>query len=263
MSQAADRAEPEPVPRAGAQRREYILRLLHDAGEVNVGEVADALEVSEMTVRRDLARLDKEGMLRRVHGGATMKRGTFSSRAENQPTEKSRIARAAAGLVGPGESVGIDIGTTCHAVAVHLARRDDLFVVTNSVFAALEFRHSRSTALVLGGQITGEGSLVNGSQAGMRPDIHLDKLILGCGGVSATDGVSYFDLAETQVRHELREQSTTTILVADHTKLDHRRPVLLPGGLEIIDVLVTSGPPSRTMAKALDRADVELVVVEK
>lgn len=242
-------------------RKEFILRRLRETGQVSVSEVADARAVSEMTVRRDLERLDREGLLRRVHGGATMNRGAFLSRAELQPDEKSRIAKAAAEMISPGDSVGIDIGTTCHSVAVHLAARENLMIVTNSIYAALEFQHSRSTALVLGGQITNDASLVNGEQVGMVPEVHLDTLILGCGGVTAEDGVSYFDLAETQIRQQLCTKAGRTILVADHTKLQRRRPVLLRGGLDILDVLVTSAPPPAEMSRALARADVDVIVV--
>lgn len=254
----------EGAPAAGVQkggRKEFILRSLRETGQVSVSEIADALTVSEMTVRRDLERLDREGLLRRVHGGATMKRGAFLSRAELQPDEKNRIASAAAEMISSGDSVGIDIGTTCHGVAVRLAARENLMIVTNSIYAALEFQYSRSTALVLGGQITNDASLVNGEQVGMAPEVHLDTLILGCGGVTAADGVSYFDLAETQIRQRLCGNASRTILVADHTKLQRRRPVLLRGGLDILDVLITSASPPGEMSRALAHAGVEVVVV--
>lgn len=243
-----------------AERREHILRQLRESGQVSVSVIAETFNVSEMTVRRDLSELDSDGLLRRVHGGATTKRGAFTSRAEVLPDEKARIAVAAATLVGSGDSVGIDIGTTCLRVARELAARDDVLVVTNSLYAALEFQYSRSSALVLGGQITSEASLVNGEQIGMAPELHLDTLFLGCGGVNAENGVSYFDLAETQIRQRLCEEADRVVLVADHTKLERRRPVLLHGGLSVLDVLITSAPPSPEMTRALDAADVEVVI---
>lgn len=240
------------------ERREYILRLLREGGQVDVGAVAQALAVSEMTVRRDLARLDSEGLARRVHGGATNRRPDFSNRAGVMPDEKARIARAVVGLIDRGDTVGIDAGTTCRAVARELAHRDDIFAVTNSIQSALEFQHSRSAAMVLGGIITSEASLISNGSAPTQI-VHLDKLVLGCGGVSVADGISYFDLAETDVRRRLVDASDTVILAADHSKLGRRKPIVL-AALDILDVLVTSAEPPDDLRDALRRASVELVV---
>lgn len=252
-----------PTPVDGETRNAFILRVLRETGQVGVSDVARAFDVSEMTVRRDLSRLDREGLLRRIHGGATLKRPGFLHRAEVRAEEKARIAAIAAPLVGPAESVGIDIGTTCLAVATELSVRDDLLVVTNSLYAALEFQHSPSTAIVLGGRITSDASLVSPDPSRDYADIHLDKLILGCGGVSAAHGVSYFDVSETSVREILCENAVTTILVADQSKLDRQRAVSLPHGLGAIDVLVTSAEPSRELAAALVAAGVELLVADE
>src|SRR5699024_5073452 len=123
--------------------------------------------------------------------------------------------------------IGIDSGTTCRAVAIELARKDDLLVVTNSIQAAVEFQYSRSSVIVLGGMLTQEATLVNGGLAERRREVHRDKLILGCGGLAADDGISYFDPAETEVRRQLLRNTEAVILAADHTKLGRRRSVVL------------------------------------
>lgn len=112
--------------------------------------------------------------------------------------------------------------------------------------------------MVLGGIITSEASLISNGSAPTQI-VHLDKLVLGCGGVSVADGISYFDLAETDVRRRLVDASDTVILAADHSKLGRRKPIVL-AALDILDVLVTSAEPPDDLRDALRRASVELVV---
>lgn len=244
--------------RSPEDRRTFILDVVRTAGEVDVAHVAEELAVSQMTVRRDLAHLDKVGLLRRVHGGATV-RDTPAARSELLPDEKARIGAAVSGLVDPGDVVGIDVGSTCAAVAHQLALRDDITAVTNALPVALPFQYSRSPLILLGGLLTQEGSLVDGGPLDQRRSLHLSKLVLGCGGVSARFGITYFDLAETGLREDLIERSDTVILAADHTKFDVVRQVRL-GGFELIDVLVTSATPPDTEIQALEEASVQVVV---
>jgi len=261
VSSANDTERDTPTLSQASQavRREFILNRLHEDGQVDVGEMADAFAVSTMTIRRDLAHLDEEGLARRVHGGATA-RLPAASRAVTMADEKLRIAKAVRGLVSSGETIGIDVGTTCTAVAKQLAAMDDIYAISNSLHAAMQFQQSASSMIVLGGRLTPEASLVHGGLLELRRGIHLDKLVLGCGGISVDDGVSYFDLAETEVRMGLVANSDMVIMAADHTKLDRRRPIVLDG-LEVLDVLVTTAEPSPALRDALDRASVEVLIV--
>jgi DeoR/GlpR family transcriptional regulator of sugar metabolism len=181
-------------------RHRHILETLRGAGKVDVVELAGSLGVSTMTIRRDLAELDTAGLLDRVHGGAVPRRApAYGSRASAMRDEKAAIARAVANLVPQGASVGIDTGTTCHAVAEVLGRRDDLTVVTNSLHAAIEFRDSQSQVVVLGGILTPELSLVSGTAVQEPPAVHLDLLILGCGGIAPDPGITHFDPREVDI----------------------------------------------------------------
>lgn len=103
-----------------------------------------------------------------------------------------------------------------------------------------------------------EEAILNGGLAEGSQNIHLDKLVLGCGGVSA-EGISHFDVAETEVRKDLVQNSDFVILAADHTKLERRKAILL-GELDILDVLVTSEEPPERLRRALDQASVEVII---
>src|SRR6185503_1394932 len=178
---------------ARSARQRDIVRTLQQTRQVDVGELAQRFGVSGMTIRRDLAELDEAGQLHRVHGGAIIRRApAYGSRASTRVPEKAAIARAVAHLVEPGAAVGIDTGTTCHAVAAELAHRGDLTVVTNALNAAISIRGGGSRVIVLGGLLTPELSLVNPGSAQEPPQIHLDLLILGCGGLSIDRGITYF-----------------------------------------------------------------------
>ncbi|WP_281278730.1 DeoR/GlpR family DNA-binding transcription regulator [Streptomyces diacarni] len=233
-----------------------MLKELQQARQVDVNTLAERFAVSGMTIRRDLAELDHAGLLDRVHGGAVPRRApAYGSRSSTMRLEKSRIAQAVAKLVEPGASVGIDTGTTCTAVAAELAGRNDLTVITNSFHAAFELRDTRSRVLVLGGLMTPELSLTTSTAAQEKPQIHLDLLILGCGGLSVDRGVTYFDPAEVEVRRTLLDLADRVLVAADHTKFDRKKAMAL-GGLSIVDLLVTDQtPPSE-----LRRAFTEVVV---
>lgn len=242
-------------------REDFILRMVTDAGQVEVNALAAELDVSEMTVRRDLAKLDEVGLVRRVHGGATLRRSGFSRRADIMSDEKKRIARAVSRLVKRDDIVGIDSGTTCRAVAAELALHERLFAVTNSIPSAMEFQRSHNPLRLLGGMLTPDGALSMVESFNSLDVLHIDTLVLGCGGVSTRSGVSYFDPAETEVRKWLLGISDRVILAADHSKLGKHKPVSL-GSLDLVDVLITTGSPTPALGRALLAAGVEVIVIE-
>jgi DeoR/GlpR family transcriptional regulator of sugar metabolism len=248
------------VEDARTVRQRDIVRTLQETRQVDVTELAQRFGVSGMTIRRDLAELEDAGQLHRVHGGATIRRApAYGSRASVQAAEKGAIARAVAKLVPPDAAVGIDSGTTCHAVAAELAHRSDLTVVTNALHAAITAREGGNRVLVVGGLLTPELSLVNPGAAQEPPQVHLDLLILGCGGLSVDRGITYFDPTEVQVRTMLTGLADRVVVAADHTKF-HRKKAMVLGPLDVIDVLVTDQAPPEPLNQALGAAGVQVVI---
>jgi DeoR/GlpR family transcriptional regulator of sugar metabolism len=245
---------------ARSARQRDIVRALQKTGQVDVNELAQRFGVSGMTIRRDLAELEDAGQLHRVHGGAIIRRApAYGSRASTRATEKAAIARRVAQLVPPGAAVGIDSGTTCHAVAAALAHRNDLTVVTNALHAAITAREGGNRVIVLGGLLTPELSLVSPGTAQEPPQLHLDLLILGCGGLSVDRGITYFDPTEVQVRNMLVGLADRVVIAADHSKFDHKKAMVL-GPLNLIDVLVTDHTPPEHLRTALAAAGAEVVI---
>jgi DeoR/GlpR family transcriptional regulator of sugar metabolism len=209
------------------QRHKLIVDELRRQGAVRVSELTRLLEVSEMTIRRDLDTLAAAGLLEKVHGGATVRGGLsadepgFEAKSERQLREKEAIARAAARLVEPGQSIGLTAGTTTWRLAHHLARLADLTVVTNSIQVANVFhREPRPdlTVVLTGGVRTPSDALVGPIALNAIRSLHLDVLFMGVHGASEDAGLTTPNLLEAETDRALVEASARRVVVADHTK---------------------------------------------
>ncbi|WP_020574202.1 DeoR/GlpR family DNA-binding transcription regulator [Actinopolymorpha alba] len=248
-----------PGAEAG-RRREAILRQLARTARLDVSELKEEFGVSEMTIRRDLAKLAQEGVLRRVHGGAVrVERSAFESRTVRFADEKHRIAKQAAALVGEGQSVGIDTGTTAQEVARALAERSGLTIVTNSINAAVEFRGSPNRVMLIGGVLVHELCTVGSFATDALKRLHVNTFVVGCGGLTPERGLSYFDIEETEVRRAMIDIADTVVAVMDHSKFGRTETVALASIAEV-DVLVTDAEPPRAIVDVCRKYGVEIII---
>ncbi|GAB2325425.1 DeoR/GlpR family DNA-binding transcription regulator [Streptomyces variabilis] len=215
------------------QRRTLILDEVRRRGGVRVNELTRRLGVSDMTVRRDLDALARQGVLEKVHGGAvpvveasTHEPG-FEAKSGLELTAKEDIARTAAELVPPGAAIALSGGTTTFALAHRLTGVPDLTVVTNSVRVADVFhaaqrssgsRQGAATVVLTGGVRTPSDSLVGPVADQAIAALHFDLLFLGVHGISAEAGLSTPNLAEAETNRRLVQSARRVIVVADHTK---------------------------------------------
>ncbi|MEV0123961.1 DeoR/GlpR family DNA-binding transcription regulator [Streptomyces sp. NPDC050703] len=215
------------------QRRALILDEVRRRGGVRVNELTRKLGVSDMTVRRDLDALSRQGVLEKVHGGAvpvveasTHEPG-FEAKSGLELSAKEDIARTAASLVAPGSAIALSGGTTTYALAHHLLDVPDLTVVTNSVRVADVFhsaqrssgqRQGAATVVLTGGVRTPSDSLVGPVADQAIGALHFDVLFLGVHGISAEAGLSTPNLAEAETNRRLVQSARRVIVVADHTK---------------------------------------------
>jgi DeoR/GlpR family transcriptional regulator of sugar metabolism len=230
-----------------AQRHKLIVEELRREGAVRVSELTGLLAVSEMTVRRDLDALAAAGVLEKVHGGATLRGGLsadepgFEAKSHRQLNEKEAIARAAARLVEPGQSVGLSAGTTTWRLAHHLARVPDLTVVTNSIQAAnVLHREPRPdlTVVLTGGIRTPSDALVGPIAVNAIRSLHLDVLFMGTHGVTVDVGLTTPNLLEAETNRALVASTDRLVVVADHTKWGVRGLSRI-AGLDDVHVFVT------------------------
>jgi DeoR/GlpR family transcriptional regulator of sugar metabolism len=241
-------------------RRQHVLEQLDDRGQVTVAKLSQTAGVSEMTIRRDLEALERDGLCRRVHGGAisTVSRGyepPFALRAGRGPEAKERIGRLAATLVSDGETAIIDVGSTTLELARALAGvSSNMTVLTPSLHVVRELAGKPDLRLILTGGIVrrGELSLVGDLAVRAFSELHCDTAFLGAGGVDAAAGVTEFNLDDTRVKRAALDSSRRCIVLADASKLG-MGTLGSVCRLERIDVLITdSGASEEALAPIRD-----------
>jgi DeoR/GlpR family transcriptional regulator of sugar metabolism len=210
-----------------SQRHSEILALLEREGTVRVSDLVRVLGVSDMTVRRDLDSLQKDGLLRKVHGGATkwQEHSTdepgFAAKSGRERLKKEAIGARAAALVEPGAAVAVSAGTTTHALARHLVGIPGLTVVTNSVWVA-DILHasgrSDTTILLTGGLRTPSDALVGPVAISALRTIHVDLVFMGVHGMDAGAGFTTPNLMESETNQALVACGQRLVVVADSTK---------------------------------------------
>jgi DeoR family transcriptional regulator, fructose operon transcriptional repressor len=212
------------------ERQQHILERARAAGRVEVNALADALEVTPETVRRDLTILERHGVLRRVHGGAIpVERLGFEPgvelRSERFVAEKERIAKAALAHLPDEGTVLIDAGTTTLRLAEQLPRDRELTIVTNSLgIAALVAQHPNLSLYLLGGRVRGRtlaavGSWVTSALSG----VFVDVAFMGTNGLSVERGLTTPDQSEAAAKRAMISAARRSVVLADHTKIgvDH------------------------------------------
>lgn len=227
------------------ERLEAIRTRVEAAGRVKVADLASELDVSEMTIRRDLDVLAEQGVVHRVRGGAmALGPQPFAERFGLQARAKDRIAAKLADLVGDAGAIGIDASTTLRRLAGVIDGARDLTVLTNSPesFAALQ-ETAGVTALLTGGQMDRRtGSLVGPLAVRSAHDLLLRRLFVSAAGIDPEHGTTESTLEEADVKLALADVSTQVIVAVDHTKLGQRGPARCLT-LDRIDILVTDLDP--------------------
>lgn len=282
----ADSREPEgKVRRPGSSEREsdfdlpIELRRQHIAAELashgfrRVSELADGYAVSEVTIRADLSALVGRGLARRVRGGAVPSddgmggvERTFEQQLGDHADEKRAIARAAAGLVRPGQMVALDVGTTTTAVAQELATDaslSEVTVFTNGLTVAMELERAipRLSVILSGGSLRPQQHSLVEPLAGVLLDrMHLDLAILGCTGVAADAGITNVNLPEAEMKRRIADAAGRLVVVADGSKLGavSMAPVWR---LDQVDLLLTGTSADPRAVEACREAGLDVEVV--
>lgn len=261
-------AEPAiPAAPAGA-RRAALHRLIMDQGFVSVADVARDVGISEMTVRRDLEALEREGLIERSHGGAIPAAAssvipiepTYAARRELHRDAKLLIAGRAAGLVADEQAVGLDTGSTVSYLAAELAGREPLKIVTNSLQTVLAMPQPiLPEVFMLGGRLRPrEGSLCGGITHQQLAGHWLDRFFLGICGIDE-DGVYDYSPEDSEVKHVFMQQARAVTALCDSSKFG-RRSFVRVCGFDRLDSIVTDIPLPPGIAKQATAAGVRLIV---
>jgi DeoR/GlpR family transcriptional regulator of sugar metabolism len=244
-------------------RRQMIMQSLRQRSPVLVGELAAALECSEMTVRRDLESLERSGGLRRVHGGAasvhlSAEETPYGLRALESREAKAMIGAAAASLLTDGETVILDGGTTAMEVARSLRGRR-MTVMPLALRPVFELHESPGIKLLLpGGEVRpGELSLTGSLTEPSFSQLRFDTYVMGPCGIDAKAGITTHLLAETAVKRAAANTSQRVIAVADSSKLG-RVAFGHVCDLDDVDIVLTDAEADQHMVEALRAAGVDV-----
>ena len=209
-------------------RQSLILQAVRNDGSARVSDLTQQLGVSDMTIRRALEVLAKDGLVEKVHGGAVLPGSHgghepgFEDKLVLERPEKTSIARTAAGLVRPGTAIAIAAGTTTFALAQCLLDVPGLTIVTNSLRVANLFGGNRTpdvaSVVLTGGMRTASDALVGPVADLTIASLHFDTLFLGCTGLDPEVGLSTPNLAEAETNRALIKVARRVVVLADHTK---------------------------------------------
>jgi len=244
------------------ERRQHILEMLRQRERISVDELARLLGTSQETIRRDLAELSELGQVTKFHGGASLPpsgehENAFQTRMNEHSAEKRAVARYAAGLYSPGDSILIDTGTTTLFFARELARLSRITVITNSLQVASSIGASGNRVFVIGGEYRPESEQNTGALAMEQiARFNAEHAVVTIGALNA-DGAFDFSIEEAEITRAMIARTRYLTVICDSSKLG-RRALFEVFPLERIDRLIIDRKPMGALAEALEAAQVEV-----
>jgi DeoR family fructose operon transcriptional repressor len=247
------------------ERQQRIAERARTEGRVDVAVLAAEYEVTTETIRRDLTALERQGVVKKVHGGAIpLERmgfePTVAARDTVQTAAKERIAAAALAEVPDEGAILLDAGTTTARIAQALPHDRDLTVVTNDVLiASLLAAKPRLTVLIVGGKVRGRTmAAVDDWALRALAETYVDVAFMGANGISVERGLTTPDTGEAAVKRAMINAARKTVVVADHTKAGNDCLARF-GTIDQVDVLVTDSGLDDGLAADFEAADLKVV----
>lgn len=240
---------------------------MRSAGVVSTEALASELDVSSETIRRDLLVLEEQGVLQKVHGGATIAGSSvavseppFDVRSEEELQRKQRIASLAAGLIPSGSLAFIDVGTTALLAAKALPHALAATIVTASLRIAVELSDRPGLdVLVTGGRLRkGELALSGMLATATLAEMHFDVALLGSGGLHSEAGLTDYYYDEAQARRAIIARSARSYILCDGTKFEKIAQYRVAGLADFTGVVVDEAP-DEPLAKALQQSGAQII----
>jgi len=247
-------------------RRDKILEYLQEDGSAKVLDLARLFKVTEVTIRQDLEKLEKEGLVVREHGGAFLKdvpnqvRGFTLMHQENLD-KKERIARKCMEFIEAGDTIILDSGSTTTEIAKKLKGMKGLTVITNALNIALMLGAEPGIeVIVTGGEFKPPTLSLTGQKAAdFFRNLNVQKLFLATAGISLKAGLTYPSISDLVVKKAMLEAADTTYLVADSTKIGKTALASL-GALSLIDYIITDPGIESRHRKVFQDHEIELII---
>jgi DeoR family transcriptional regulator of aga operon len=250
-----------------AERHKFILETLKKDGFIKVADMAKALDVTSVTIRKDLKYLEEKKLLYRTHGSASPINPLASDlnvteKEKIKMDEKKRIAHAACKLIEENDSVIIASGSTVYTFAEYLKPLGHLTVVTASLKISILLNEMNDVDVIqLGGNVRKNSFSVVGDYSGsFFEDITCSKLFLGVDGIDPEYGITNSNIEEAQLNKRMMQSSLRTVILADSSKFGKRGFGRICN-LDQVDIIITDSGIPAFMAKTVEEAGVELIIV--
>ncbi|QDK80599.1 DeoR/GlpR transcriptional regulator [Spirosoma sp. KCTC 42546] len=248
------------------QRRDKILELLKEDGSAKVVDLARIFKVTEVTIRQDLEKLEKDGLVTKEHGGAYLKNvedqvRTVSLGNQENIDKKELIAAKCLEYIESGDSIILDSGSTTTEIAKKLRGYKNLTVITNALNIALILGAEPGIELIVtGGEFKPPTLSLTGQKAAdFFKGINVQKLFLATAGISLKAGLTYPSLSDLVVKKAMIDAADTTYLVADSTKMGKSAFASL-GALSLIDYIITDAGIEEKHKQVFHDNEIELII---
>ncbi len=245
------------------QRKKVILEILELNDAITIRDVALQLGVTRETVRQDITELDAKNLLKRVRGGAMLlssQEPSRDDRTKENPAGKSRIAKLAAKMVPDGASVLLDSGSSTYSLALELQRKKELNIITNDLDIAILLRKTSASVTVLGGPLSLHENAAEGHVTAEAAKEYLaDFAFVGVGGLTAERLFSDYTREGAAVRAAMIANSTTSVVLADKSKLGHKTPVRIKN-IDNINCLICDTELDRVISEKLTELEIEILL---
>ena len=250
------------------QRREKIVELIRENGNVRVSYLSNLFQVSEPTIRQDLIKIEAGGEIARDHGGAYLKNThnsvkTLSLQHRENMDLKQKIGRKAAEFIRPETSIILDSGTTVTELAKNIASQKHLRIITNSLNIALILGAEPEMEVhMTGGEFKSPTLSLTGDKAAMFfNNMHADQLFLAAAGITLKGGLTYPGFSDLPVKQAMLNSAEEVYLLVDSTKINKPAFAALKA-LDQLDYLITDGGISEKDKAAFEKIGIKVIIAE-
>ncbi|QGH36235.1 DeoR family transcriptional regulator [Gracilibacillus salitolerans] len=245
-------------------RQKKIMELIMKKGNLSVQDLADEFQVSDMTIRRELQKLDQNKMFERYHGGVRYVKEVSPEQRETEYTdEKKQIANYCLSLISSKDTIFLDSGTTAHYIAKGLADSllENVTVITHSLTTAYSLRNANNVSLFMaGGEFRQNSQGFFGSNTkSFLENLYVNKAFIGTSGIIER-GYSVFQFADAEIKQTMIDSSEETYIIGDSSKFG-KRSMNLFAPLENVDMIVTDHSLSDYWVSFIENKEVNLTRV--
>lgn len=247
------------------ERYRKLMEYLQENGIIKMDTLMDMFDISIETARRDLNHLEKEGLIKKIYGGATLvekvaREPANAERLASNINEKEAIGRKCAEFIEDGDSIMLEVGTTVLQIAKAVKEKKNLTVITNSLPVVQELIDTDFQLYIIGGRIRHDEGAISGAVSMFEmSSFHINKAFIGAGGITLKNGISDFDIEESLVRRKIIEQSGEVFLAADSSKFG--RDVLARiAPLDSVDLIITDDKIKPSLLSEFEEAGVNVVL---